>query len=84
MDFEEPDGPFRWTSAPLGETWPVKVYLPSPLPSTEELAQLADTAQHAHSVDALEAVMRGWASDQGLVVERFYAKGAVSVRFGLG
>ena len=84
MDFEEPDWQFRWTSAPLGETWPVQVYLLSALPLAEDLGRLADRSQQAHSVDSVEGVMLGWASDHDLTLERFYAQGAVSVRFGLG
>lgn len=79
MDFEEADWQFRWMSAPMGETWLVRLYLPSPPPSRIVLAQLAGIAQQTHNVEALEEVVRGWASDHGLVVDRFYAKGAVSV-----
>lgn len=72
---DEPAWTFAWKSAPFGETWPVRMYLPDLRPSSDALAALSDLSQHAHSVDSLRAVIDGWAADHDLVVDRLDAKG---------
>jgi hypothetical protein len=81
-----PDWEFQWASAPKGDSWPVRMFFLGPVPPPSALATLSDLAQQAHDEDALEAVVRAWATYNELTVHRYvsgadhaFPFGAVSV-----